>query len=263
MSKQQRRTFPYMTDEDVSQFSENIYRTFQPIIDNIEKHSPTVAPLLKEARMWYFASMSVDIYTSLSNLTNDATIERIEQIFIDYYDKNNCEQLRLMVRSWFDDSEIYTRRRQIIEDALDAHIASKFPLSIPALLPQVEGILSDNLRTEAGNLGELLKSAVSSDFKNAGIFKALRDDILVFLSTDPFFTTKKGDGFGKLFTSENNHKWFEDRRVNGVIPLNRPAILHGIQIDYGTKANSLRLFFLLDDIHWIYSDSRKLVMNEY
>jgi hypothetical protein len=261
MSEQQSRTFPYMTNEDISQFSKSINETFQPIIDNIEKHSQSVAPLLKKARMWYFPSMPVEIYTGLTSFSKDTTVEQIEQLFIDFYDKNGCKELRLIVTSWFDDSAIYTKRRQIIEDALDSHIAGKFTLSIPALLPQIEGILSDNLGIKAGKLGKLLKSAVSeNDLKDAKTFKTLRDDILVSLSADPFFINE--EGLGESFTSEKYNDWMKSKGISG-IPLNRNTILHGIQIDYGTKANSLRVFFLLDSIHWIYSDIRKIIMNEF
>jgi hypothetical protein len=160
-----------------------------------------------------------------------------------------------MVSGWFD-SPIFLKRKHIIEDALNAHLSGKFTLSIPTLLPQVEGIISDSIGSKAGKLGELLENIVSSDYDDSDIshiYRILDDDILLSLSSDPFLVNKKGEGFGEFFTSEKYSEWMKQKRING-IPLNRNAILHGIQIDYGTKANSLRAFFLLDSIYGIISE---------
>ena len=238
-----------LTDKERKELKNWIFEIIEPLIKQNEE---ILEPLLRKARMWYFPSMPIIINNYLLGLANQETeiaMEQIEQIFIHYYDENGCENLNKMVSSWLS-SPIFSKRRQIIEDALSAHISGKFTLSVPVLLSQVEGILSDSMGERAGKLGELLKNAILKNFSEAKAFHKLENDILLSLSSDPFLINKTGEGFGEYFTSEKHSEWLKQKGVNG-IPINRNAILHGIQIDYGTKANSLRLFFLLDSIHGI------------
>ncbi len=245
----------------IKQVIDPIFDSFKGLTEAIEKHSEKVAPLLQKAKLWYFPSMPMSIYESLWHLSEQETeiaVEQIEQIFIDFYDKNDCENLKEMVWAWFD-TPIFARRKHIIEDALSAHKSGKFTLSVPALLPQVEGSLRDYFTDPQEKLGKLLEKAVMNVYiDNAKTVNSLSDDILLALANDPFLF--KG-GLGKSFTSDKYREWMTAQDVK-MIPLNRDTILHGIQLDYGTKANSLRVFFLLDSIHLIASELIHIILDK-
>ena len=240
----------YLIDGILLGFTKGITESLKHLTESIDRHSEVIAPLLQKAKLWYFPSMPEIIQENLLNLVNqggDISIEQIEQAFIGYYDDNNCINLREMVVSWFD-SPIFFKRKDIIEDALEAHISGKFTISIPSLLPQIEGILSSITGKTAGHPGPLLKYAVELGYLDgASSLNALADDIILALVTDPFLF--KG-GVGDFFTPEKFTEWIKTQGIE-TIPLNRHAILHGVQIDYATQANSLRVFFLLDSVYWI------------
>lgn len=250
-----------MANELVDSFSRILSKDSDSIEDAVEKHSELVLPLLRKAKLWYFPSMPIEIPRDLRLLAEqekEVTVQKIEQVFIDNYGANNHVALKEMVSSWFD-SPFFERRKRIIEDALEAHIAGKFTLSIPVILPQVEGILSSKTNRNAGSAGRLLKDAIElNSLGDINIFNTLEDDILIALTTDPFLF--KGRTFGEFFTPEKYNEWVAGQGFNS-IPLNRHAILHGVQVDYGTEINSLRAFFLLDSIYGIDNEKMKIILH--
>ena len=249
-----------MMSELVEAFSKILSNDSESIDDAIEKHSELVLPLLRKAKLWYFPSMPIEIPRDLRSLAEqktEVTVEQIEQVFINNYSINNYLALREMVSSWFD-SPFFDRRKRIIEDALDAHLSRKFTLSIPALLPQIEGILSSKTNRTAGGVGRLLKEAVAGNsLRDIGVFSTLEDDILIALAIDPFLFKGHIDEF---FSPEKYTEWVMSQGFES-IPLNRHAILHGVQIDYATEINSLRVFFLLDSLYGIDNEKLKIIMN--
>jgi hypothetical protein len=247
-------------DQLTETFSEILSENSESITDAVEKHSEVVLPLLRKAKLWYFQSMPIEIARDLRQLAEqemEITVEKIEQVFIDYYSVGNYDILKRMVLSWFD-SPFFDKRKVIIEDALGAHMSGKFTLSIPALLPQVEGILSGKTNHTAGRVGWLLKDAVErNSLGETDVFDTLEGDLLIALATDPFLF--KGH-IGEFFSPEKYAEWLIGQGIENT-PLNRDAILHGVQIDYATEINSLRVFFLLDSIYWIDNEKLKVVMN--
>jgi hypothetical protein len=250
-----------IANELAEAFSKVLSKDSESIYDAVEKHSELVLPLLRKAKLWYFPSMPIEVPRDLRLLAEQAkevTSKQIEKVFIDNYSVNNHIALKEMVSSWLH-SSFFDRRKRIIEDALEAHISGKFTLSIPALLPQVEGILSSKTNRNAGSVGLLLKAAVEqNDLSDISIFNAVEDDILIALATDPFLF--KGHTFGEFFTPEKYTEWVTGQGFDST-PLNRHAILHGVQIDYATEINSLRVFFLLDSVHGIDNEIMKVIMN--
>jgi len=247
--------------ELIETFSRILSKDSKSIIDAVEKHTEVVLPLLRKAKLWYFHSMPIEIPGDLRLLAEqetEVTIEQIEQVFIDNYSADNYIVLKEMVSSWRDSP--FDQRKEIIDDALDAHISGKYTLSIPTLLPQVEGILSTITNSKAGGIGRLLKNAVENNsLRDVSAFNALENDILIALATDPFLF--KGH-IGEFFSPEKYTEWLVNQGFEST-PLNRDAILHGVQIDYATEINSLRVFFLLDSLYWINNEKIKAVLNRF
>jgi hypothetical protein len=143
---------------------------------------------------------------------NDAILE--------YFSEDNYASLERMTKSW--ESVPYLRdRNRIIADALFAHRSGLYTLTIPTLMPFVDGL-------SAEILGSTTKNAVA---KFAQDRRANDPEIWVqgfcdFMA-DVFY---KGYQFGK----------------DSAPYLNRHAILHGRVFDYPSALNSTRVFLLLD-----------------
>lgn len=143
---------------------------------------------------------------------NDAILE--------YFSENNFGSLERMIKSW--DSIPYLRDRQgIIADALFAHRNGLYTLTVPTLLPFVDGL-------SAEILGSTTKNAVA---KFAEDRRANDPEIWV-------------QGFCD-FMAEVFYKGYQFGKDSAPY-LNRHAILHGRVFDYPSALNSTRVFLLLD-----------------
>lgn len=133
--------------------------------------------------------------------------------------------------------EDFPHRVKPLKAAFQAHRERIFELSIPAFLAQADGIFRDRL----GKTGELF-------------------------ATRPDRVQNRQESLEKMAT--NCPAWFRDcileplksplrsaERVseweNTPDSLNRNAVLHGIDLDYGTELNSLRVISLIDFLTWI------------
>jgi hypothetical protein len=141
-----------------------------------------------------------------------------------YFNANECILLSEMTEAW---SRIpYLRDRQaIITDALSAHREGRFTLTVPSLLPLVEGLSVEIVGNPVPN--ENAVKVVARDWKQreAEIWAQVFADVI-----------------------ENVvYKRCDFRNVPASY-LNRHGILHGGIPDYATGANSVRVFLLIDAI---------------
>ena len=153
--------------------------------------------------------------------------------------------LRTLIDKWYDHN-IFVHRKTLIEDAFFAHQNQKYTLSINALIPQIEGVITDwmysNVDIDDNSIPwrqesktkkfreEILNGQISSYS-----YKAIVESTLNFILDGPVLDTFK--------------KW--EQNVNTAFP-NRHVVEHGKYIDDLYKIeNSIRLFLLLDTISYI------------
>lgn len=116
-------------------------------------------------------------------------------------------------------------REAILREAFAAHREGRFSLSIPAILPQIDGIWHERC---GHNL-------FGSDIRK--VIAAAQDPQL------------KGGFIARLLQSLTNPDWKlrqpRRKRAAGFVALNRHQVLHGEVTDYGTEENSLKAIALL------------------
>ena len=116
------------------------------------------------------------------------------------------------------------RRLPILEKVVEAHVRGDYELSVPSMLPQIEGIVASGFgyagRLTGRDLDRLYDLLLSQggDITDA----AYRD----FIGTVLLVSFQHGEPIGSNFS--------------------RHAILHGADTDYATGANSLRAILLFD-----------------
>jgi hypothetical protein len=135
----------------------------------------------------------------------------------------------------------WQERAQILADAFDAHIAGKYTLSVPVLLAQADGISAD-----------LLGAYLFTDRKGCSIREAASRAIKSHLAERPLAKSflsllLKASGL-RLDTRKR-----DELATSGLIfsPLNRHGVLHGLDCDYATEANSLRGIALIGFLEWV------------
>ncbi|WP_410503295.1 hypothetical protein RIF24_16915 (plasmid) [Exiguobacterium acetylicum] len=139
-----------------------------------------------------------------------------------YYTNDSMEEL---LNRW-KKNDILNRRIHIIKSAFEAHKDKKYDLSIPVFFAQLEGIVRENLHD---------KKKENMSYKN------MRDYI-----SDIRNGKKDVKSLIDYFKSNLHEGFQEGKELNS--DLSRHAILHGYDVSYGSKVNSLKLIIIFDII---------------
>lgn len=226
----------------LDQFRETLRRSYA----EINLASQMVSPSLRAAGFWFPLSAPFALLSALRELVDagTATPQNVRQLFVSYYEDDDFFALRLLVDDWKDETYLASRMH-IIEPALVAHIAAQYVLSVPALLALVEGVLTDLVGRRAeqrdGGLAGWAGTAIETMYDD--VLRDASKDVLVEYVTG---VTVYGRVPNAHFTPQNYNTWLMAQGHSGDQALQRHAILHGVQTDYGSKENSLRAFLLLD-----------------
>ena len=161
--------------------------------------------------------------------------KEINQLFIEYFSRNNFQNLRRMVESWKNNS-LFSPRMKIIRDALAIFMHSVntrrnyYTVVLPPLLAQIDGIFSQILEKNGIDI-RTLRGYREKKNRFSQIGRRIIDEELQNLMEDIFLNILfERAEYGDMTTySFNRHK-----------------ILHGEYLRYGRKDNVLRAFLILD-----------------
>jgi hypothetical protein len=159
----------------------------------------------------------------------------VSRVILGYYHKDDFSKLKNTVEAW-EKNLYFAPRMRIFRAALKAHCEGNYTLSVPTLLPQIEGILNEyvkanNLDARLGKVKEVY-SAVINDLDEYPLSSwTIANTLLFQLQTNTYTYTDFEVEFNKSSNS---------RRTT------RHTILHGIATDYDKPIYSLKLFVLLD-----------------
>ncbi|MBN1919589.1 MAG: hypothetical protein JW889_16965 [Verrucomicrobia bacterium] len=160
-------------------------------------------------------------------------------------DHCNPEFLTGLCDKWWGIDEFRTRQSLIL-DALDAHKRGKYTLSISALLPHVEGIITDwvarrvppdDLPWHHERKTKKFHNLVLESPPSQHSYRRILQSAIDFILKGPMLTTFK--------------QWFD--AIDGAFP-NRHAVGHGkYDPQLFSEVHSVRLFLLLDTVYYIMS----------
>jgi hypothetical protein len=206
------------------------------------KHGDSIKLLTREddelscilsASGWWILQRDINgpVKRELLRLGREKQTAEIDYYLCSLFNENDGARLRERIEAWFK-LPYLADRKQIILDSLEAHKAGKWTLTVPTLLPLVDGVMQ-RFRKE-----HLPRS------KNPK--RGIRANKFV-----DYYRRNQPKLFGKPFASfMQNHIFATFDFNNGTSPssINRHAILHGEIFDYATEANSLKVLLLLDTI---------------
>jgi len=182
---------------------------------------------------WWVLQKDINgpVKRELLRLGRKGNSHEIDTYLCSIFKEADGARLQKKTQSWFDVPYL-NERKQVILDCLEAHTNGKWTLSIPALLPLVDGI------TRRFRQDHLRRS------KNPG--RAIHVDKFA-----DYYRKKQPKLFGASFASFVRHNMYAKFDFSNGLPpssINRHGILHGEIRHYATEANSLRVFLLLDTI---------------
>ncbi len=224
----------------------------------IESEALIVGPFFAQIGSWLPHSLYMDefmdIWQEVRSLKEQGqlTDEKLKSLILAKFREDDGVLLKGLVADWYDD-ERFAQRQHIFNDALEAHINRKFTLSIPTLLPQIEGIgaqilgVTPGKRDSARYIVDMVEEAAD---KSQDVLEIVAGDIAAEVLYEVFYNRLMFEDFNK----ELQTLGLGERRF-----LHRHAILHGVELHYDSEENSLRAFLILD---WLHSLSRRQAQAE-
>lgn len=148
------------------------------------------------------------------------TVEDVENVFVRFY---NHDRLQEMLHIWSEHGH-FPHRMRILKEVVAVHTEGRFELSIPALLPQIEGVIAEIFGHSGHMQGKNFKDYLELAFAEDSRFNRI----------------------GKVFflgTLLENFGW-----RNPIPFFSRHAVLHGADTNYASASNSLRLILVFDQL---------------
>ncbi len=170
---------------------------------------------------WTFSSLREIIQSH-----NEGKDKEIEEAILAYFNEAKLEQ---MVQDWKTNSKL-SPRMHILQDAIWVHNQGRYTLSIPALLPNVEGMINEH-SGETGYIGQ----AKCLKILNAYVNK--KHNLGPLSSFYPLAVLKFVEGL-----LQEKFEWGKPSAKG------RHPILHGHHVAYNDKVFSLKLLLLIDYI---------------
>jgi len=212
------------------------------LLSTTGRHRASIRMLTKEddelrrilsASGWWILPRDINgpVKRELIRLGLDEKASEIDCYLCSLFSERDGARLRERIEVWFE-LPYFADRKQIILNSLDAHKAGKWTLTVPTLLPLVDGVMrrfrKEHLRPS----------------KNPN--KAIHADRFV-----DYYRRNRPKLFARSFRTFMHKQMFAKFDLNnGISPssINRHGIMHGEIFDYATEANSLKVFLLLDTI---------------
>jgi len=208
--------------------------TFKRLRRDLEQDQETVEAY--KAAGWPIApSMTPSLRLAIRELHSEARLRFASAKILGYYHRDRHAKLMATVAEWAD-HPLFRPRMHIIRDALDAHRDRTYTLSIPALLPQIEGILieyvtSSGIDVRLRSIKDIYEKVIGDPLDYDMSTWVIASTLLYQLQT----TTYSFSEFRTEITKSINTR-----------TVTRHTVLHGIAVKYNTAANSLKAFLLLD-----------------
>jgi hypothetical protein len=163
----------------------------------------------------------------------DGRIRQLDRVICESYEASSARPMRQAIGRWMGLPEFRVRRR-ILEDGLWAYRRKKYGLAVTHWLPQIEGIL----RSFAERQG-----LAHSAWKRTGRDMAGEQPDYATSLTQPFF-----DALTSLYDDSLPAGRRAPKRPR--FPIQRDSVLHGVDLRFGRRAHAMRVFLMLDTLHF-------------
>lgn len=166
---------------------------------------------------WELYKMDLRLFSSNDELSEEA----VDELFTECYSDEKLNSVLTKWESMFAENP----RLNIWRAAINAHIREEYELSVPAILPQIEGFVAERFN----HIGRLTNASLNQYLSTTA-------------SRVPLTKTNK---LFRRFLEKHFFASFDkvDEAYNGV---NRHKILHGRDLTYANKKTSLQAILTLD-----------------
>jgi hypothetical protein len=223
--------------KQAAEMKKAIERAISPVFEQIRQSFIELPPKMQESILllakhgWYLdMEMPMPGILALLEALDEGNQSEIEEALCDYFQDRLARIEESIVKR-------FPHRTHLVRAAFDAHRREEYVLSIPVLLAQTDGICKEvtdqHLFTkEKGkpHTAKYVERWAANKFR-----KALLGPLA---QTTPINASER-------------------ERPGGSDALNRHTVLHGEDVNYGSKKNSLKAISLLDYIVHVLSDAKQ------
>ncbi len=193
------------------------YEAFGPVMLQLGWPPPTDFDVVERKQF-------VEAYNQYYQANPVAFQRELDQLILHRYDQTKLEDL---LATW-GEKKWLARRIPILRAALTAHVAGQYVLSIPAILPQIEGMIADGFAHEGEMHQRQYKNYLTKLLNPKALLLQYPEQINQFMLDVILASFQHGFPIGS--------------------PISRHAILHGADTAYGTAINSLKVILLFNYI---------------
>jgi hypothetical protein len=209
---------------------------FDRLTELIEVHQN--AEVAFKASGWPVApSMPYELRERVVSMHKQGKTRYVSRTIMGYYERDNHRHLVEAVGSW-ENHPLFASRMHIIKDALEAHCDGRYSLSVPALIPQIEGILNEYVLAN----GLVVKFGKIQQVYNAVIGDADSYSLSTWVITSTLLFLLKHSTYAFTDFADELKKSVNSRKTT------RHTILHGVALKYDRPIHSLKAFLILDAI---------------
>jgi hypothetical protein len=205
----------------------------------------------RRAKLCLAPSLSEEMMYQIMGYVEAGDLRPVTTLLWSYYARNRHARLHQAMASWLDHPE-FAARRHIFEEAFASHRDGRYVASIRTLTPEIEGLGSYTVR--AHNL-----RAVNKHGQDIGLHLGKPDSVM---SRMVDAAEAADSGLLHWVRAHSTHAYLdvvliktdfehEYDRVRDRRDVSRHGIAHGFQIQGYAWLNSLRLFLLLDTLHYL------------
>lgn len=184
-------------------------------------------------------SISDKTINSIVRMHKKGKSQYISNKIISYYHRQNFINMRQMVDSW-NSNMSFIPRMHIFYEALDAHLAKRYTLTVPILFIQIEGILREYVnkyKLKTNYRFKDLYEAVIGDTDSHFFSIWAISEVLSYYLQNHVYPAKSFDNLEEIKKPANTRQ------------ISRHTVIHGVAIKYDKPIYSLKLFLLLDALN--------------
>lgn len=225
--------------------------TFSKFGINLKNYADNIMPILRENNWFFTDSMEPKLWMHIVENIDKHPDKKafLDEMFVEYYSRNNFEELDYMADTWNrmtlinDRSKILIECISVLKDSKSEHSNIKNPyyLVIPTLIAQIDGLMTDYL--EKRNFTTKYLNSRNAEFKkhiNGYIQQNHSGNTLL---SD--FLREESNAASKLLLDILFQTVYPDDK-NIIGPFSRHKIMHGQFLEYGNIEDTIRLFLLFD-----------------
>jgi len=217
--------FSNVISDSIKQFTKELASSLHKTIAEVsEKERKVQYHCIRTG--WYFSYLDAAIsgIIELADMIDNEQFEQVEMEIRGFAKTQIDKTLHQVESNW-------PHRLEILRDAFQAHRQGLYTLSIPVLLAQADGISNEIF-------GVQLYQKESGAPKTKRVVEQYATQCYDWL-IEPLKVVSS-----VAVNTKDRDKKREDDSLYG--PLNRHGVLHGVDIDYATEANSLRAIMLIN-----------------